>query len=303
MRRSALVVLASLVACSSASNSANPGGDAGSDVAVNDTNVVETSGTAPCSESPSDIPPGSLCVLSVSGKVVDEKGNPVVDKSISVCGTVCFYSKTDATGAFVTQVGAHIVSIKYAVNVHGRPDYATTMERLPAGLTGDFTASAPYVAVTLPATGAALPADGSAGGSVADGDVTLSVPSATKFALDPDDIELGAAGRLFRAVAMPASLTPTWAIGAGLTQLYALTPFTATPTNKLDVTLANTSGLAAGSAVELVRVGSTYFGIKADAGALVVVGTGTVSSDGKTITSDTGQGLDELTFLGVRPKS
>ncbi len=304
-----LVTIAFASACSSTSPGTTSTADAGTDAIVADTLVAEVAdatdggATAPCSEAPSDIPPGGICVLSVSGTVVDENGHPVVGKTISVCGSICFYATTDATGAFDALVGSHIVSGKYAVNVHGRPDHATTMERLPGGLMGDYAVATPYVSVTLPMTGAALPADGSSGGIVSDGDVTLSVPNATTFQLDPDDIELGAPGRLFRAAPIPSTLPPSWAVGAGITQLYALTPFTALPSNKLDITMANKSGFAAGAAVEFVRVGSNYFGSMEDAGSLVVVGTGTVSADGKTITSDAGQGLDEITFLGVRPKS
>jgi hypothetical protein len=107
---------------------------------------------------------------------------------------------------------------------------------------------------------------------------------------------------LLRAVPVPANDTPSWATTAGLRVLYALTPFSATPSARLDLTLANTTGLPAGTAVDLVRVGTNYFGAKEDAGQLVVFGSGTVSADGKTITSDAGKGLDEITFLGVRAK-
>ncbi|MEO7097343.1 MAG: hypothetical protein ABI175_29045, partial [Polyangiales bacterium] len=150
-------------------------------------------------------------------------------------------------------------------------------------------------------------------GSATAGPVTIAWPAATEFDLDVEDVADKDTGRLIKS-AKWADLTkvPTFAVGQNLLSLYGLAPFdmktcTKRPcesTNllKMSVTLANETGLAAGTAVELVVLETDLFSVPFTAGTAKVAATGKVSADGKTITTDAGQGLNSLTWIGVRKK-
>ena len=70
----------------------------------------------------------------------------------------------------------------------------------------------------------------------------------------------------------------------------------------MGIVLRNTAGLPPSSAVDLMVLGDDYFSMPPDVGELAVQAAGHVSADGKTIQTDPGEGIVELTWLGVRPK-
>ena len=319
-----LLAMASLVSASACSSSSGGDGGASPD---SGTSIAKDTGGAPldtsttpevssaddCKEDPADIPAGSICIHDVTGKVTDTSGAPLGNLVVSVCGGVCYFAKTAADGTFNAHPGSHMVPDRFAVLVHGRPDKASVYSKLPKTTAeGSIALPKPIMTVGYDKTGPALPADG-AGGTVTAGDVTIKAPSGTAFDLDVEDVANGDAGRLFRSTKWTASTPPDFAVGGNVLALYALAPFATrtcavtpcTDTNliKVAVTVANTTGLPAGTAVEFVVMGTNLFSKPPNAGVLVVEATGTVSADGATITTDAGQGLTDLSWLGIRKKS
>lgn len=70
----------------------------------------------------------------------------------------------------------------------------------------------------------------------------------------------------------------------------------------MGVTVNNRAQIPAGSAVDLLVLGDDYFSIPPNVGTLGVAASAHVSQDGKTIQSDPGEGITEITWLGVRQK-
>jgi hypothetical protein len=70
----------------------------------------------------------------------------------------------------------------------------------------------------------------------------------------------------------------------------------------MGVTLKNSAGLAASAAVDLMVLGDDYMSTPPSVGVLAVAASAHVSADGQTIQTDPGEGISELTWLGVRLK-
>jgi hypothetical protein len=275
-------------------------GSTGGDTAVMDSTIE------PCSEDPSERPPGSQCVKTVTGKVVDPAGGTIpAGKLISVCGSICFFGETNADGTFTAKVGKYIKVSNFAASVHGRPDHASLYEKLPATMTEDIALANTMFIPAMPATGTAIPIDKDrivqTAQVVTHGDVTLSFPAGTTVDLDLEDVELWTdkkGGEHLRAVKVAEKDYPSFVKGSTVKALYAMTPFDAKFDKKVSVTIKNT-GMPDGP-VEIVALGNEFLKEPFTAGVLQVVGTGTAKSG--TVTTDTGVGLSYLTWLGVRPK-
>lgn len=300
----ALSVSGFVAACGSDSNTpATTSTDAGGDTKVDP--VGETGTPAePCSEPAEERPVGSQCVKTVTGKVVDASGAPLpAKKLVSVCGQVCFFGETAADGTFVAKVGRYIKVSNFAASVHGRPDFVSLYEKLPAG-TSDDIALPTMVLPKVPADGAAIPMDSkdvvTDATMLSDGDLTLNIAAGTAVELDLEDVELGETGKLFRAVKIETKDYPTFAKGANVAMLYAATPFDAKFTKKVAVTFKAVGDLAEGTAVEIVALGNDFLREPFTAGKLEVVATGKVT--GGRVVTDAGQGISTLTWLGVRAK-
>ena len=272
-----------------------------------------SAGDEDCSEPVEDRPALSTCVRHVTGRAVDVAGKPLAALVISICGGVCYFSKTAADGSFDAHVGRFIDHARFSVLIHGRPKYASLFNELPAPTGDRITLDAAIVVPQYDALGTVLPADGSPAGSATAGAVTVSWPAGTEFELDIEDVADKESGRTLKSGRW-ADLTkvPAFATGQNLLSLYALAPFgmktctkrpcASTNLVKLSVTLANETGLPAGTAVELVVLQTDLFSVPNTAGKAKVAATGKVSADGKTITTDAGQGLSTLTWVGVRKK-
>jgi hypothetical protein len=287
-----------VAACSSEKASPAAAADVGVEVGDVGAESIEACST------PSEIP-GAECVLSVAGKVVDTTGAPVVGKTVSVCGTTCFFGKTDQTGAYDTFVGSLIRVADYAVVVHGGPEVASMYVKLPSAEDRRIAFEAPLVLPRMPATGPRLPFDDQwmidAAGSVTVGpenEVTLAFEAGTKVELDIEDVALGEKGEQVRFVKVDPKDYPPFAKEAGLSLLYAATPFGSTYSKKLTVTIDKT-GLPDGE-VELVAVGKEFVQLPATAGTPQVVAKGKVA--GGKLATDPGEGLSYLTWLGARAK-
>ncbi len=299
-----------VAACSSAdppASSATDTGTAASDTGpVSDTAADTRPTKVPCSEPPDERPAGSVCVMTVTGKVVDPAGAPVAGKLVSVCGSICFFGETKADGTFSADVGSYIKVANFAASVHGRPTHASLYEKLPVSGMGDIALPATMILPTVPATGTLIPNEKrivTAAGPITHGDLTLTFQSGTEMELDLEDVELTMAGKggdHLRAVKVEEKDYPAFVKGANVKLLYAATPFDAKFNKKVAVTINATGGLAEGTAVELIGLGNEFLKEPFTAGVVEVVATGKVT--GGKIVTDAGQGLSTLTWVGVRAK-
>ena len=256
--------------------------------------AVRSDGPVLCNDP--DPPAGSVCPVEVRGRVVDENDAPIDALVVSVCAGLCFFGATDAQGTFSVTPDAHIVVDSYALELHGRPSRISYYTPLPAGGTAlSYGTALPLP--KLPASGTAIVGDGTAQ-SVVGGDITLAIGAGTKALFNVEDfgIEHGHDLRVV-SIANPASL-PFVDAAHPPRALWALAPFETGFSAKVPVTLANTTALAAGTAVELKVMGGLVLDAP-PAGHLAHAAFGHVSADGKTITTDPGEGIVELTFVAL----
>ena len=260
---------------------------------------MSTGGPTSCNDPADQQPDGGVCVGSVSGKLVDDKGAPIDSLVVSVCAGTCFYGKTIVDGSFTVGVASHIVVDKFALDVHGQPTYASYYTRLPqlAGTVAAF--GQPLFVPTLPASGPTIATDGSAQTLTA-GDVTLTIPAGTDVTIPVDDLTSGAVGSQLRAlkIADPSKL-PFMDAASLPDALYVLAPFETNFAQKVQLSFANTAGLAAGAAVDVYEMAG-LLGSLPPAGGFNKVAAAHVSADGKTITMDPGEGVTTLTWIALR---
>ncbi len=253
------LALAFLCACSSAPD-ASPT-DAGNDAAK----APKEDASAPDEDVVTTVSP------SVSGVVTDTQGTPWPNAKIQVCSdALCTLGNADGAGAFSVRVPA---GKTYHVMAHppaGDPrEGSTGIAVLADVLTTDVTLASP---VAIPITGAhaSLP------DAVVTSDLTLTANA-------PDVDFTGDA--YFSGVSVTASpfasAIATWALNPWGTRT--------NPGKTIAVTLANGFGLAPGDTVSVYAVNEST-------AELVGPTTGTVSSDGKTITGAT---IDRATWIVV----
>jgi hypothetical protein len=135
---------------------------------------------------------------------------------------------------------------------------------------------------------------------VSAGDVTLTVPAGAMVETDIEDAELGELGTRLRVAAVGPTDAPQFARDAGLVSVYALAPFNLTSTRPIAVRLVNRAALPAGAAVEFVVMGTEIYETPFTGGLPVVAAAGHVSADGTTVSTDPGEGLSSLTWVGLR---
>lgn len=264
-----------------------------------------------CNDDPSTRPPGGVCLEHVSGKVVDSTGSPVMGLIVSVCGPVCYYGESDATGGFDVAVQAHLIAKDYSTLPHGRPDRTSFYYQLPSNAKDSIDVGELRV-LELPPTGPALVVksdkQGAPAQTVTSGAVTLNVLDGTSVKLDVEDVALQAEGHMFRALTIPAEHRDHFASPTlGLVSLYAFTPFEAafvdaatSDSALVQLEIDNEAALPADSSVEFLGLGSYLFPTFVAPAQFAVVATGKVSSDGTKLVMDSGQGIRYLTWLGVR---
>jgi hypothetical protein len=297
----------SLIACSSSGGDApvtpaDTGTSATDSGGSTDTGVTDTGPSLPCSEPMDEWPAGSQCVKLVTGKVLDTTGAPVKGKTMSVCGTICFYGKSTSDGSFTVPVNSHINVAEFAASVHGRPDFASLLIKLPTATTDNLILP-DMIVPALPAMGNKIPIDDTSGMiasaiDVIGGDLTLSFQAGTKADLDLEDVADTVAGNQLRVAKVEAKDFPPFAKEAGVTALYAINPFDSKYDKKVGIKIVNT-GLADGD-VEFVILGEEYLKKPLTAGTPVVVATG--KAVGGTVTTNAGEGTNVITWIGVRPK-
>jgi hypothetical protein len=253
-----LALVAFLCACSSAPDAVPT--DAGKDVAK-----------APKEDASAPDDVVTVVNPSVSGVVTDTKGAPWPDAKVQVCSdALCTLGNADGTGAFSVQVPAgktyHVMAHPPASDPR---EGSTGIAELADILTTDVTLPSP---VAIPITGAhaSLP------NAAVTQDLTLTANA-------PDVSFTGDA--YFSGVAVTsspfASSIATWALNPWATRTNA--------GKTIAVTMSNTFGLSPGDTVSVYAVNETT-------AELVGPSTGTVSSDGKTITGAT---IDRVTWIVV----
>ncbi|MBX3128606.1 MAG: hypothetical protein KF718_17925 [Polyangiaceae bacterium] len=296
MRRSRWLVASWLVTLACGAGEPAPGGGAGG-----------SAGSAPCSEG--DLSPDARCIAAVSGTAALGDGSPAAAALVSVCGPVCFYGETSDAGAFDVPVGVRLRPALYSVFVHGRPAHTNFYRRLPLDAEGAVDVGE-LLLLELPAAGPALVVKsdklGTPAQTVVSSGVTLEVPEGVFVKIDVEDITLGEPGKQFRALRVPMSAQGAFADTAlGLELLVAFAPFEAAFQDeggapaKVRLSIVS-SELAAGTKVQWLALGSYLFPDWVEPATFDVVATGAVSADGARIEMDPGEGIEYLTWVGVR---
>jgi hypothetical protein len=238
---------------------------------------------------------GATCVVSVQASLVDPSGAPVSGEPLLVCGdNLCSLpGVTNSQGS--TQFFLCEQMVSPALKLIAGPSYVS----FATAVTQSEATFPPITVVPLPATGDAFP---SGAGTVTSGPVTLAV-GAGAVTFDPSQ-PTDANTQSFRAAQVDVAKVPA-ALPASLTldAIWGLAPVNATLSPPGALTLPNSASYPAGSRVDLYMNG-----VEPEASAAVPygtwgpVGTGTVSADGTTITTDsgTGNGIPVLSMVGVR---
>lgn len=258
-------------------------------------------GDAPCARPPAERPANSVCVREVRGQVLDTDGAPRVDIPVTVCGPVCWLGRTGGDGRFAVSVGDFVPTAIYSVLAHARPDHATVYVPLPDAVgAGDvITLAEPMRVPRYTATGDVV--DGDAGVARA-GEVALTVPADAGVELDLEDFKLGELGRRLRVAQVPVDRAPPFAREGRVQAVWALAPFALTSTRPLGLRLPNTLGLAPGAPVDLVMMGGDILPPRSNAGRAVDAARAAVSADGAFVETLPGEGISQLTWVGVRAR-
>ena len=170
---------------------ASAGGSTGAQGGAAGTGAAGAGG-APCSEPASEIPPGSVCIHEVRGRMVDEAGVPIPSLLATVCGAICFYGESQPTGSFTVQVGAHVPLVEYSVLPHARPERVGFYFQLPSEARGPVIEMGDLPVPLMPTEGPELVVKTDTAGApaqtVTNGDVTLDVEAGIRFELDVDEV-------------------------------------------------------------------------------------------------------------------
>ena len=290
------VVGAASAGCSSSDQAAAAGTDAGADAA----DAGSDSAVAPCSEPVASRAPGSSCVRTIAGRIVqdDPAGSPLALLT-TVCGAgLCVLGRGDANGFEVALNRFVDLDASFVVHVDGRPNHANVFVRLARSPSEAIVLASPIRVPRLDQVGPAFPEAPTAASTVlAAGDVTLTLAPSTSVELDFADAALEAEGRKLRSGLASAELAGDPSIVA----LHALAPFGAslTPPAGVSIVLPPAAALADGTAVDIVALDDTLDG--PDIGRLRVVAAATVT--GGVAKSDPGTGISRLTWVGIRKKA
>ncbi len=245
---------------------------------------------------------GGVCLIGVSGRLVDESGAALAGIPVSVCGAACFYGRSGVDGSFTVKVKSHLNYPLYALHVDGRPDRVTYYVELDKGVTQDSRVSylGALAVPLLPDHGPGLRLDGSAQ-VVTSGDVELSLGAGTKVELDVQDFAALPLGGELRVAAVTdfaglSFVDPAHPPAA----LYGFAPSEAQLSAAGSLRIVNRLGLAANAPLA-VWAQHGLINSKPPAGPLVRVATAHVSSDGNHIVTDPTEGITSLTWVALFP--
>jgi len=263
--------------------------------------TVSCEGEAACSApSPGDPNPNAICVETVTASLVTPTGTPVPDFGVQVCGKdQCHRAKSDASGNVQFAVCQPVDSP--AFEVVGGSKYVTYAIPLQSA----NTSFSKITLVPLSPDGAAFPAQASGEVPLSAGPVTLTLTpgtSVTTFALDCSEPE----DQLLRAATVPLDQgPPNLDPSLGIEVLVGLAPGCVSLSAPARLTVPNTAGWAAGTAVEVLQHGTDPFNAEpAPFGGWSVVAIGHVDGNGQTLSTDAvpNNGIMHMSMVGVRRK-
>jgi hypothetical protein len=295
LRASLPIALATFVACgnstASSSSTSEPKPPAGEPDEEIDANGCVVPG--------SPVRPDQICVRTLKASVTDLSGAPIPNLITTACGDGCTFGKTDTSG--VTKMTVRRYMSQAALMLHGRSRYASYYARFEGG--GDVDKGVlPLPSMPIDQA-VAFPESTAAVSSVSFGDVTFTFAAGAEVKIDRVELDEPELQR-FSAVSVPLDKLPPFAAeaGGGFAAVYAFTPYATRITPAAAVKIANTGKLPSGAAVELFAQATLLDDRNGPFGKFNKLAEGHVSADGATITTDEGQGIPEITWLGVRAK-
>jgi len=299
MRSVIFSLFAVVIGCSSSSTENTPLQDSGK----NDSRIDAPVDTAPfvCVKCNTDIsgdppPAGYECIKTLDAELIDSiDGKPVPNITIMACSNgLCVNEVTKADGR------VHINACSYmkdpAFKVFGFTELVPFS--VPMRNPKDTFVFEKVPVTRLPSTG--LPIKVGEAQTLTMAGLTLE----TKAGAKNIDIDPFAPYTDFRAVQIPDGKWPAGLDGGhGLEVLFAVGPQNSLLNPPAKVTVPNTKAWPAGTAVEFwLHNFELLVDVPVKMGEWWKVATGTVSSDGKTISTDADQGLPMLSLFGVRKK-
>lgn len=254
-----------------------------------------------------DEPTAARKIVTLTATVVDASGSPIVGMATQLCGTdICNFAKTDENGVATypscaasdpCTTGPKPLSpfTKPAFKHGSGVNYARFAYLLPAGEDFDLPA---VRALELPApgTGDAL----LAGQTAESGGVELMLADDASIHsegfLTPDEEQFRIA--FLDVDDAPAAVDPS----LGLEMLMGVGPIEVNICPAATLSVPNTEGWAAGTQVEFLLHGIDVTEEWAPYGGWAVVSTGAVSEDGNSVVTTDGEGIPQLSVIGIRRK-
>lgn len=244
-------------------------------------------------------------VSLVEGRVVDTEGAPVADLGVQVCGTdICYFGKTDDQGivtSCVNNICSKGVKPPSALNKpafkHGSGiDYARFAYLLPEGQTAYDLGDVPALKLPAPGTGDALVP----GESATSNGITLSLAADAGLRVEAyfTDEQMQ-----FRAAFMGLSDAPEAVDDSlGLEMLIGIGPIEVNICPAASMSVPNNENWEPGAEVEFLLHGIDITEEWAPYAGWAVVSTGAVSADGNSIVTTEGEGIPQLSVIGIRRK-
>ena len=228
---------------------------------------------------------GCVQVGTLTGMVVDEKGQPPSNPTITVCGAACFVGELDADGTFEMPVDYCYTQGKiYKTPVfiyHGWPDYAdVTVKIVPDGTT-ELPATLDVGRITTVSTASMDKFD-------YDEPVAATFSDASGFTVEVADCAVKLPAFEYDVYVGDASVE-SFPLPGGppdLLALYFVGPDNTYLAQPALVRFPNTTQLSAGTPVELLALGNMGTTTVIEAGTFDVIGSGRVSDDGDSVVSD-----------------
>ncbi len=297
------VILAGLCGCSTAASPAQPTADSGIKDSARDVVIEDAAPPPSCDEvkaCTSNPPANSTCLVSFDATLVDATAQPIANESIYICGKNICTSPIPSNAQGKIHASACLWFVGAAFKYLGRTKYASFATGLPDGQPAIVV---PQIVLTpLPAQGVDLP---TAGGDVVSNLVTLTV-APSSFSFDPGEPQTADLHQ-FRAVEVPiASAPPLVDPTLKLEVFWGLGPVNAALSPPGALKVPNSKKWAPNAIVEFFLNGVDLIDVAPPApyGKWAPIGTGHVSADGKTVSTDTGpgNGLPMISMVGIRLK-
>ena len=260
---------------------------------------TSSTGSGPeCPPTKPEHPGKSSNIDEIKGKITDRQGNPADDILTDVCGTnICLSGHSDKNGSFVVDgMNAELLDVALIYgNGHGYVKMATPITTTPKFDFGDINT------VKLPAfsEGAAI----KAGADATNNGVTVTIAAGANIKFDkilyPEE-----SMHVFRAVVFKPDEGNFVAIdkSLGLELLVGTAAINTDICPPAKLSVPNSEGWDADAAVEFHYHNYNTFNHWAPYAGWTKIAEGKVSSDGKTIVTNDGEGVPQLGLFGLKRK-